>query len=101
MEYVRGETVNSLFQNSLEPPEQRQAKHEELFRRVGFAFEELLRIPVASDTPPSSVSGGLIRHPFFSYSEAPRLYDNAEQLEHHINLVGYMSPPLFTVTGHC
>ncbi|KAL1864326.1 hypothetical protein Daus18300_007749 [Diaporthe australafricana] len=87
MEYVRGETVNSLLQKSFEPPEQTQAKQEELFRRVAFAFEELLRIPVPPNTPPSSVSGSYIRHPFFKYTEAPRLYDNAEQLEQHINLL--------------
>lgn len=93
MEYIRGNTVNSLILKSHESPGQSLEIQEAISRRVAFALEEFLRIPVPFGSPPASVSGGLIRHPLFQESEAPRAYDNAEQLEQHLNLVGYILHP--------
>lgn len=93
MEYIRGDTVNSLILKSHESPEQSREIQEALSRRVAFALEEFLRIPIPSSSPPASVSGGLIRHPLFQQCEAPRAYDNAEQLEQHLNLVSYILRP--------
>lgn len=92
MEYIGGDTVNSLIMKSHESPGQAQEIQEALYRRVAFALEEFLRIPVPSESPPASVSGVLIRHPLFRDHEAPRAYDNAEQLEQHLNLVGCILP---------
>lgn len=87
MEYVRGETVASGIQKAHESKGNEQ-ELEAIYRRVAFAIEELIRIPVPYGTCPSSVDGGLIRHPFFGQDhEAPRSYDNAEQLEQHLNMV--------------
>jgi hypothetical protein len=95
MEYIRGETVGSLRQKAREsPPEQSQEMLEGLSRRVAFALDEFLRIPIPSGTPPASASGGLIRHPIFKEHEAPRAYENVEQLEQHFNMVGYAVPSL-------
>lgn len=91
MEYVLGDTVNSLIQRSLETPEQSQKLQEAIYRLVAFALEEFLRIPVPPSSPPASVSGGLIRHPLFQDHEEPRPYENSEQLQQHLNLVRYVS----------
>lgn len=94
MEYIRGDTVGSLEDKARESPEQSQEKLDALSRRVAFALDEFLRIPVPLDTPPASVSGGIIRHSVFKDHEAPRPYQNVEQLEQHFNMVGYIGPLL-------
>lgn len=96
MEYIRGDTVGSLEDKARESqsPEQSQETLDALSRRVAFALDEFLRIPVPPDTPPASVSGGIIRHSVFKDHEAPRLYQNVEQLEQHFNMVGYIVPLL-------
>ncbi|KAK7727862.1 hypothetical protein SLS63_006939 [Diaporthe eres] len=86
MEYIRGDTVGSLEDKARESPEQSQEKLDALSRRVAFALDEFLRIPVPLDTPPASVSGGIIRHSIFKDHEAPRPYQNVEQLEQHFNM---------------
>ncbi|POS74242.1 hypothetical protein DHEL01_v207358 [Diaporthe helianthi] len=88
MEYIRGETVASLEQKARQSPEQSQETLEGLSRRVAFALDEFLRIPVPAGTAPSAVSGGIIKHPVFKDYEAPRPYENVEQLEQHFNMVG-------------
>lgn len=97
MEYIRGDTVNSLILKSHESSGQSREIQEELSRQVAFALEEFICIPIPSGTPPASVSRSIIRHPLFQDHEAPRAYDNAEQLEKHLNMVGYILPSLFTV----
>ncbi|KAG8156858.1 hypothetical protein KVR01_013271 [Diaporthe batatas] len=89
MEYIRGETVGSLERKAREsqPPEQCRETLEGLHRRVAFVLDEFLRIPVPAGTPPASISGALIRHPVFGIDqEAPRPYENVEQLEQHFNM---------------
>lgn len=99
MEYIRGDTVGSLESKAREsPPEQSRETLDGLLRRVAFALDEFLRIPVPPGTPPASVSRWNIRHPIFQDCVAPRPYENVEQLEQHFNMVGYTSPLL--IQGH-
>ncbi|KAI3393673.1 hypothetical protein diail_3853 [Diaporthe ilicicola] len=98
MEHICGDTVASLRLKTYESPEQSPDQSREMLdglsRRVAFALDEFLRIPIPSGTPPASVSGGLIRHPIFDDHEAPRAYENVEQLEQHFNMVGYSLLPI-------
>lgn len=91
MEYVRGDTVRSLEDKARESLASEQCREtlDGLSRRVAFALDEFLRIPVPAGTTPASVSGGIIRHPFFKDQEAPGPYESVEQIEQHVNMVGH------------
>ncbi|WEW61239.1 hypothetical protein PRK78_006729 [Emydomyces testavorans] len=81
MEYIPGKTAAQLLEDTNEP-----AHKEAIYRQVAFALSELHRIPVPQGSRPAALDGGRIRHSIFDDAEAPRHYQNVDQLEQHLNL---------------
>lgn len=82
MEYIPGKTAGQCLRES-----QEQAAKEAIYQSIALALSELHRIPIAAGSRPAAVSGGKIRHSIFDEQEAPRHYENVQQLEDHINAV--------------
>lgn len=87
MEYIPGKTAGQCSEES-----QDQEGKEKVCRSIAFAISELHRIaiPEESRLRPAAISGGRIRHCLFDQLEAPRHYENVQQLEDHINAVSFL-----------
>lgn len=85
MEYVPGKTLNTLSKMEEVDGELLDA----MVGRVADAVRLLLSIPVPQDTPPGPKGGGLINHMLFKDHEAPIEYASLDELERHLNKVGY------------
>ena len=83
MKYIHGNTVSKRLEES-----QNHAEKEDIIDQVVLSLTELHRIPIPSGSRPAAVDGGYIRHALFDEQEAPRHYENVEQLELHLNEVG-------------
>ncbi|OAA59033.1 Protein kinase-like domain protein [Niveomyces insectorum RCEF 264] len=82
MEYIPGKTLEQLWEDADE------AEQETYRHRVADAFMALSRIPVdPSKRSPSAVDGSHIKHQMFDDRVAPRLYENVQQLQDHLNLL--------------
>ena len=83
MEYIRGNTSRKCLEEA-----KSQAEKEHIISQVALSLSELHRIPIApSRSRPAAIDGGYIRHLIFDESEAPRHYENVDQLENHLNEV--------------
>ncbi|KAL7623752.1 hypothetical protein AAE478_005305 [Parahypoxylon ruwenzoriense] len=80
MEFLPGKTAAAWLKEI-----QDQAGIDRIYEKIASALTTLYRIPVPEGSRPTAVDGGLIRHPLFDEQEAPRDYQNVEQLELHIN----------------
>ncbi|KAI0184778.1 hypothetical protein EV127DRAFT_504323 [Xylaria flabelliformis] len=80
MEYIPGKTSRKCIEEA-----KTEAEKEHVLDQVGLGVSELHRIPVASGSRPAAINGGRIRHALFDEQEAPRHYENADQLENHLN----------------
>ena len=83
MEYIRGTSVRDVLEGANE------SKKNEITGRVASALSALVQVPLKGQQPcrPAAIDGGYIRHTVFLEVEAPRHYENVDQLEQHINLV--------------
>ncbi|KAH8156596.1 hypothetical protein CIB48_g11650 [Xylaria polymorpha] len=80
MEYIPGRTARKCIEEA-----KTEAEKEHVMNQVGLSLSELHRIPIASGSRPAAINGGRIRHELFDEQEAPRHYENVEQLENHLN----------------
>ncbi|KAI0437484.1 kinase-like domain-containing protein [Xylaria telfairii] len=80
MEYIPGRTARKCIEEA-----KTEAEKEHVMDQVGLSLSELHRIPIASGSRPAAIDGGLIQHELFDEQEAPRHYENVEQLEIHFN----------------
>ncbi|KAH8908603.1 hypothetical protein BR93DRAFT_966660 [Coniochaeta sp. PMI_546] len=80
MEYIPGKTSAQCLKEAKSPEEK-----EHIIGLVALSLGELHRIPVAAGSRPAAVDGGRIRHSIFDEQEAPRHYENVDQLEIHLN----------------
>lgn len=94
MEYVPGKTVGQLLKDI------NQADKEDILNKVALSLSELHRIPIAPGARPAAIDGDKIRHKFFDEQEAPRHYENVDQLEEHLNLVGSINVPNLEYLHH-
>lgn len=85
MGYIPGMTASQRLEKS-----QEQVAKEAIYQSIALALSELHRIPIAAGSRPAAVSGGMIRHSVFDEQEAPRHYENVQQLEDHINAVSFL-----------
>lgn len=85
MDYIPGKTAR----DRLDAFKDDHRSQDRVYTQIALAVSELLRIPVPPGTPPMSIHGELIRHPVFDMDEAPRKYDNVQQLEDQINAVSH------------
>ncbi|OAA56938.1 Aminoglycoside phosphotransferase [Niveomyces insectorum RCEF 264] len=87
MEYVRGQTAKDLYDKADE------AGRAVIRTQLADAFSALTRIPLPVDKAllrPTAIDGGYAGHRAFGDLldfTAPRLYENATQLEEHINVL--------------
>lgn len=81
MEYIPGETVGQRLEKANE------AEKEDIISKVVLGISELHRIPVPEGSRPAAIDGYKIRHTLFDEQQAPRHYENVDQLEEHLNLV--------------
>lgn len=79
MEYIPGKTC---LKEAKSPEEK-----EHIIGLVASSLGKLHRISVAPGSRPAAVDGGRIRHSIFDEQEAPRHYENVDQLEIHLNEV--------------
>lgn len=87
MDYIPGKTARDC----LDVFKDDDRGQDGVYALIALAVSELLRIPVPPGTPPLSIHGEFIRHPVFDMDEAPRTYDNTQQLEDQINAVSYVA----------
>ncbi|OAA53602.1 Aminoglycoside phosphotransferase [Niveomyces insectorum RCEF 264] len=80
MEYISGKTVGKCLEEAESDDEK-----ERLRGQVVLCLSELHRIPIAPGSRPAAVDGDKIRHAAFDCQKAPRHYENADQLEEHMN----------------
>ncbi|KAI1740860.1 kinase-like domain-containing protein [Xylaria scruposa] len=80
MEYIPGKTSRKCIEEA-----KTEAEKEHVLDQVGLSLSELHRIPVPSGSRPAAINGGRIRHVLFDEQEAPRHYENVDQLENHLN----------------
>lgn len=88
MECIHGKTVEQLLKDCKD----NEVETERMRGIVAHCLSELIRIPVAAGSRPAAVDSSKIRHDVFDMNEAPRHYENADQLEKHINYVCTCSP---------
>lgn len=99
MEYIRGHTVLDIRKNADAAILKRTSD------MVANAITTLARIPVPAGCRPSAIDNGRPRHILFDQLTqiAPRHYENARQLEEHINYVSmriyYLCASLFIYHG--
>ena len=89
MEYVNGQTVGTLLQDSLTD------KHW-IYDQVAKAVSQLLRVPVPEGSRPGPVGGGYAQHCFFRGEVAPKEYASVDELQRYINKV--LLKPLLSYT---
>ncbi|KAI8944947.1 kinase-like domain-containing protein [Xylaria longipes] len=80
MEYIPGNTARKCIEEA-----KTEEEKEHVINEVGLSLSELHRIPIASGSRPAAIDGGHIRHELFDEQEAPRHYENVDQLETHLN----------------
>lgn len=89
MEYIRGKTAGQCLA-AAQNDAGYDAAEERAGAAVSLAMTELLRIPIEPGTRPAAISGTKIRHPgVFDTGEAPRHYEDVQQLEAHFNAVSH------------
>jgi len=81
IEYIPDKTAGQLFKELI--PRDR----EDIIDRITHSLSELHRIPIPIGSHPAAIDGGYVRHIFFDELEAPRHYENVDQLQEHLNLV--------------
>ena len=83
MEYIHGKTVEQRLKDDKDD----EVETEKSRGIVAHCLSEFIRIPVAAGSRPVAVDGSITRHDVFDMNEAPRHYENVDQLEEHINYV--------------
>ncbi|EEQ35141.1 uncharacterized protein MCYG_07960 [Microsporum canis CBS 113480] len=81
MEYIHGRTGTQILESTSVP-----AEREAVYRHMAAGVQELLRIPIPPKAPPSAFDNGVFSHIMFLDLEAPRRYQNTDQLEQHLNV---------------
>lgn len=96
MEYIPGKTAGKCLKESPE-----QSDEGTIYRSIALALSELHSIPIPKELQnrPAAVSGGLIRHSTFDFQEAPRHYEDVQQLEDHFNEVSRYPSCSFVKVG--
>ncbi|KEZ43533.1 hypothetical protein SAPIO_CDS4441 [Scedosporium apiospermum] len=80
MQYIPGKTADEWLKNIED-----LARADSIYSHIAFALSELHRIPVPPGSRPAAINGGKIRHSLFDDQDAPRHYQDVEQLEDHLN----------------
>ncbi|OIW30066.1 hypothetical protein CONLIGDRAFT_356658 [Coniochaeta ligniaria NRRL 30616] len=80
MEHIPGKTSRQRLREA-----KSKAEEEHVIDLVALSLSELHRIPIPSGSRPAAVDGGRVRHALFSDREAPRHYENVDQIEIHFN----------------
>ncbi|KAM3514131.1 hypothetical protein MY11210_002232 [Beauveria gryllotalpidicola] len=80
MEYVQGKTPRELAET--------KSWEEQLqyIDRIAKAVDVLLTIPIQAEAAPGPYEGGLIRHPLFKDSKAPKIFNDVASLQEHVKL---------------
>ncbi|ATY61569.1 kinase-like domain [Cordyceps militaris] len=84
MEYVQGTTFLNISETKSREDQL------EYIDRIAKAIDILLTIPVPSDAAPGPYRGGLIKHPLFRDSEAPKVFDDVASLQDYVNYMSTM-----------
>ncbi|EZF78139.1 hypothetical protein H105_00760 [Trichophyton soudanense CBS 452.61] len=86
MEYIHGRTGDQILGSTSIPAERKG-----VYQYMATAIQKLLRIPIPPELPPppppSALNNDVFRLVMFLDTEAPRIYQNADQLELHLNTI--------------